>query len=112
MRNSKTDVERQLRRVAQLGIGQIPSVEEIQRLQDDVRSSLSTNHWFRRLSADLEGCGPSHCRRAQCTEVCAFVAWRRSLRVGPAIYRLISRCDEPAYEVRVVAAFGRAGWGT
>jgi hypothetical protein len=96
------NIEKQLSRIAKLGIKDFETTEEVQKLQTDLlrrleRSSLDPGEY-----ASLADCGPNYCAHKKCREVCWFGSRRRRLEQIPTIYDLLQNSGQPLHEVRVV----------
>lgn len=94
--------EREIRHIRKLGISNFETADDVGRRQADLLERLKSNAWFRGLRGPLQRCTAYRCGKTTCVEVCAFADWRRRLQQIPAAYRLISKTNAPAYEVRVV----------
>jgi hypothetical protein len=105
------DEERQLRRIAKLGVSGFETVKQVQRRQARMlrlleHSSVDPN-WY----AGLDACRLDYCGRVNCLEVCPFGALHRRLTDVPAALRLLQNARPPFHEVRVSRAFWSRPFG-
>jgi hypothetical protein len=96
------DEEKQLRRIAKLGISGFETLEQVQRRQSRMlkllRHSSVDPNWY----AGLDSCRLDYCGRVNCLEACPFGARRRRLNDIPAIDHLLRNSKRPLCEVRFV----------
>jgi hypothetical protein len=94
------NIEKQLRRLAKLGITDFETTEDIQKVQTDMlrrleRSSLDPGQYV-----TFADCGPNYCGHKKCREACWFGTCHRRLQELPAIYDLLKNGNKPLFEVR------------
>jgi hypothetical protein len=96
------DEKTQLLRIAELGISNFESLEEVHCRQADMLDCLASSFVARHVCAGLSDCRGDHCGRVNCIEACWFGTRRRRLEQIPAIYDLLQKSGQPLHEVRVV----------
>ena len=100
------DAEKQLRRMAKLGITDFETVEDVGRMQKDMLRRLKRSSVDPDRYAGLADCRSDFCGRVNCLEGCCFGTYRRRLAAIPAIHDLLQKCNTPLFEVRI----GRGVW--
>ena len=100
------DAEKQLRRMAKLGITDFETVEDVGRMQKDMLRRLKRSSVDPDRYAGLADCRSDFCGQVNCLEGCCFGTYRRRLAAIPAIHDLLQKCNPPLYEVRI----GRGVW--
>jgi hypothetical protein len=96
------DEEKQLRRIAKLGISGFESIKQVRRVQRDMLDRIAGSSLDPNRYAGLGDCRADYCGRVNCLEACWFGARRRRLNDIPAIYDLLRNSKGPLYEVRFV----------
>ena len=103
--------EVQLRRIAELGIADFETAEDVERLQADMLARLERSSVDPDRYAGLDDCRSNFCGRVNCLEACWFGARRRRLNEIAAVYDLLQRSRGPMYEVRFVRGFWARPFG-
>ena len=98
------DVEKQLRRIAKLGITDFETVEDVERMQKDLLRRLKQSTVDPDRYAGLANCRIDYCGRVNCLEVCPFGAFKRRIIDVRAALRLLESVEGPFHEVRVSRA--------
>jgi hypothetical protein len=79
------NIEKQLSRIAKLGIKDFETTEEVQKLQTDLLRRLERSSVDPGQYVTLADCGPNYCAHKKCREVCWFGTRRRRLEQIPTI---------------------------
>jgi hypothetical protein len=96
------NVERQLRRIAKLGITDFETPKDVEELQADMLRRLGRSSVDPGQYASLVDCRPNYCAYKKCLEGCWFGSRHRRLKAIPVIYDLLRNSNKPLYEVRFV----------
>jgi hypothetical protein len=96
------DTEKQLRRMAKLGITDFETVEDVGRMQKDMLRRLKRSSVDPDRYAGLANCRIDYCGRVNCLEACWFGTCRRRLNEIPIVYDLLQNSHKPLHEVRLV----------
>ena len=96
------DEKNQLRRIAELGITDFETAEDVEYLQADMLDCLAASWLNPHRYVGLAECRADYCGRVNCLEACWFGARRRRLQLIPAIYDLLQKSSQPLYQVEVV----------
>jgi hypothetical protein len=105
------NTQKQLRRIAKLGITNFETVADIERLQRDLLRRLERSSIDPERYEGLADCGPAGCAREECMEACFFGTFRRRLRQVPAALRLLKDARPPFHEVRISRALWSRPFG-
>jgi hypothetical protein len=96
------NTQKQLRRIAKLGIGNFETVADVERLQGDLLQRLERSSIDPDRYNGLADCTLSCCGREECMAACCFGNFRRRLRQVPAALRLLENARPPFHEVRII----------
>ena len=99
-------IEKQLRRIAKLGVSNFETVEKVERAQADLLERLRASTVKPRWYGDLSRCSATRCGRTRCLEVCCFGTFHRRLQEVPAALCCLQKAGPPFHEVRII----RASW--
>src|SRR6516162_9403038 len=83
-------------------VPRLETVEDMQRLQNDLIHRMATTSIEPGRYEGLADCGPDYCGRGKCIEACWLGTRRRRLFEIARVYRLFERIEGPAYEVRII----------
>jgi hypothetical protein len=103
MRNM--NVEKQLRRIAKLGIN-FETLKEVEHVQQDMLGRFEQSSLDPGRFRGLADCEADYCAYKRCLEACWFGTYRRRMKEIQAVHSLLGERDGPFYEVRFI----RGSW--
>jgi hypothetical protein len=100
------NVKKQIRKVADLDITGFETLRDANCAQQDMLSRFERSSLDPGRYCGLADCRSDYCAYKNCLEACWFGTRRRRIREIQAVHKLLSQCDGPFYEVRLI----RGSW--